>query len=193
MSNDYFILDIETRPLDLDYYLKLKEEDALKLLNPIDSKIVAIGIRHNSKDVIYLDDDDEKKILDSFWTAWRELKKYNVHVQAVGFNVKNFDLPFLTARSFIHKSVIAPFLVKNIIDIREKISAYRYGETRGKLKDFAKLIGLDILDIDGGDIAKHCRDKRYDDIRRYLAKDLEITDEIYKRLVETNIIQIERW
>ena len=40
---DYFVIDIETCPLVLEDYELLDDESRLKLINPIDSKIIAIG------------------------------------------------------------------------------------------------------------------------------------------------------
>ncbi len=39
------ILDIEVAPIKYEGYFELDNESKLKLLNPIDSKIVAIGIK----------------------------------------------------------------------------------------------------------------------------------------------------
>ena len=80
-----------------------------------------------------------------------------------------------------------------MVDLRDKITAYRYGSTRGKLKDFAVLMGLPIKDFDGKDIARLCIEKKHDLIKEYLINDLEITEALYKRAKETNIINIEKW
>jgi len=39
----FFCVDVETCPIDLEAALKMGEEERKKLLNPIDSRIVAIG------------------------------------------------------------------------------------------------------------------------------------------------------
>jgi uncharacterized protein len=191
MGEEYFVIDIETCPIDMDSYNKLDEEERKKLLNPIDSKIVAIGIRYNFENII-ISRKNEKEILVSFWNKWKELKK-NITIKIVGFNVKNFDLPFIVSRSFIHNVSVSSFLLKDIIDIREKINAYRYGKTRGTLKDYAKLIGCKIMDVDGSDVFSLFCNKKYDEIDKYLANDLEITDKLYLRAKETNILHIDRW
>jgi hypothetical protein len=74
-------------------------------------------------------------MLIDFWKKWQELKIQNSKLNVVGFNIANFDMSFLTTRSFIQGVKIVPFVVKEIIDIKERISAFRYGPTRGKLKE----------------------------------------------------------
>ena len=49
---NYFIVDVETCPIDLENYNSLNDEEKLKLLNPIDSKIIALGIRYKSKNIV---------------------------------------------------------------------------------------------------------------------------------------------
>src|SRR3989338_4022080 len=190
MGDNYFILDIETTPLKMDGYFELLEEEQKKLLNPIDSRIVAIGIRSSSVNKIIMDD-DEKKMLKDFWWEWR--KNISPMLQVVGFNILHFDIPFLVTRSFVHNVQIVPFVLKSIVDLREKVNAYRYGPSRGTLKEFAGIMGLPTAGIDGSDIAKLYSEGYLDTIKQYLANDLEITDEMYKRMKETNILNIAKW
>jgi len=192
VNTPYLIVDIETCPLDLDKYLELSEEDRKKFLNPIDSKIIALGIRSGQENKIFLGE-DEKEILEQFWLEWATIRKGSPFIPVVGFNINSFDLPFITARSFINNVVISPFTLKQIVDLRDKINAYRYGETRGKLKEYASLLDIEIMDVDGSDVAQLCKDKDYDTLKKYLSKDLEITDALYVRAVETNISKIDRW
>ncbi len=190
MGDSYFILDIETAPIKRDGYFELPEEEQKKLLNPIDSRIVAIGIRANGQNKIIMDD-DEKKMLQEFWFEWR--RNISPMLQVVGFNISHFDIPFVVTRSFVHNVQIVPFVLKSIVDLREKVNAYRYGPSRGTLKEFAAIMGLPLTDIDGSDIAKLYHEGYLDIIKQYLANDLEMTDEMYKRMKETNIINIAKW
>ena len=191
MEDDYFVIDIETCPLDLEHYKTLNEEERKKLINPIDSKIIAIGIRHNKQNKVFMG--EEKQILEEFWKEWKNLRD-NFHARVVGFNITNFDIPSIVTRSLIHNVQIVPFIIKNnIVDLREKLSAYRYGETRGKLKDFAVSLGLDVKEINGSHIGDLCIEGKFDLIKDYLIHDLEITDALYQRVKETNILKIERW
>ncbi|MEK6922265.1 MAG: 3'-5' exonuclease [Nanoarchaeota archaeon] len=192
MVEPYLIVDIETCPLDIDRYLSLDEERQKELINPIDSKIIALGIRHDGKNKIFLGD-NEKEILEKFWSELDAIKKQHPTISIAGFSITNFDLPFITARSFIHGITISPFTIKQTIDLREKINAYRYGPTRGKLKDYASILGLKVLDIEGKDIPHLHKNKNQDEIKEYLLNDLELTDALYKRAIKTNIIKIVKW
>ena len=189
MNDNYFVVDIETFPVDFEAYEKLDEEGKLKLLNPIDSRIVALGIRHNGTNQTFMSE-NEKEILEKFWAAWRFVKAGK---KAVGFSITNFDLPFLVARSLLNNVIISPFVLKEVIDLRDKINAYRHGKTRGKLKEYAKLLGLPVLDVDGSDVAGLWKGKQYSRIKDYLENDLLITDELYKKCKELKILDIERW
>src|SRR3989344_7273622 len=178
--NNYFIVDIETVPNNIENYFFLSEEKKLELLNPIDSKIWALGIRHNEVNKLFYGH-NEKEILTQFWSEWNLIMEKNAITGIVGFSINNFDIPFIIARSFIHGVKIRPFTLKQVIDLREKINAYRYGKTRGRLKEYAALIGLDVLETDGSQVPKLWHENKLDELRKYLEKDLEITASLYKR------------
>lgn len=186
------ILDIETCPIDIEKASNLEEEEALKLINPIDSKIVAIGVRYKDEDFIF-QSDNEKEMLEQFWAKWKEIRGNSVLIPVVGFNIVAFDMPFLVSRSFINKVPVVPFTLKELVDLKEKLSAYRYGKTRGKLKEYAQLIGMDISDTDGSMVMDLYKDGKHDEIKKYLIKDLEITEGVYKLAEELNITKINRW
>jgi hypothetical protein len=192
MNKKYIILDIETCPINLENYFEKDEEEKLKLLNPIDSKIVAIGLRYDGVNFIF-QSEDEQEILSRFWEKWKEIKFGSPLIPVIGFNITPFDMPFIVTRSFIQNIKIESFSLKEIIDLRDKINAYKYGKTRGKLKEFAEIIGLEILDVNGADVSRLCYEKDFLTLNKYLEKDLEITDAMYKRAVETNIININRY
>lgn len=189
---DYFIVDVETCPINLDNYDRLNEEEKIKLLNPIDSRIVALGIRYNNEDIIFIDD-DEKKILENFWSEWRRIKQENQNNIVVGFNIIKFDIPFIVTRSFINNVEIVPFMIKSILDLKEKINAYRYGKSRGKLSEYGRFLGFEISSIDGSQIANLWNENKIEDIKEYLRNDLEITERLLIRAKETKIIHINKW
>ncbi len=192
MNEPYCVVDIETCPINLEKYKDMNEEERKKLLNPIDSRIIAIGLRHEGKNSIFFED-DEKKMLADFWGQLKAISQQNMLI--VGFSICNFDMPFLVTRSFIHGTQIVPFSVnKTLVDIRDKISAYRHGDTRGKLKEYASIIGIQTEDgVDGSMVAKLFLDKNYEKIRKYLESDLALTDELFKRVRATNIFGITRY
>jgi len=190
--NRYIIIDIETCPVDLEAAKALSEDERLKLINPIDSKIIAIGLRHADKNQVFIGQ-NEKKILEEFWEEFAVIRKGGF-IPIVGFNIKQFDLPCLTTRSFINGVIIPRLNLKNdIVDLKGLISAFRWGHTRGKLKEFAQLIGLETSSFNGSNVAKLWDERKIDELKSYLCKDLEITDGLYKRAEETNILNIRRW
>lgn len=187
--DNYFIIDVETCPTDMARHDALQEEERRQLINPIDSRAVAIGIRRDGSDTVF-SGQDEKKLLEDFWAEWRKARATGALV--VGFNLLSFDIPFLVTRSFVHKVPVAPFSLKTVIDLRDRISAYRAGHTRGTLKEFAALLGLETMG-DGAQVAELCRAGDMEGLARYLRNDLLITDEIFKRARDLNILGIEKW
>lgn len=188
----YLILDIETVPLEKKEY-ESREEDSerKKLLNPIDSRIVAIGIKKQGEETQVFMGSDEAELLQKFW---KEVAKHkSPSVKLVGFNVKDFDIPFLVTRSFINNVEIVPFLLKEIIDTREKLSAYKFGNVRGKLKEFAQFLNIRKVDMSGEDVAPIFWSGDLKRIEEYLRKDIEITEALYQRIVRLKIDKIERW
>lgn len=190
--DNYFIIDIETCPINLENYSNLNEEEKIKLLNPIDSKIVALGIRYKNKNIVFIDD-DEKKILENFWSEWKKIKQESQNNLAVGFNIINFDIPFIVTRSFINNVEIVPFMIKSLLDLKEKINAYRYGKSRGKLSEYGKFLGLEISNMDGSQVAGLWIENKIEEIKKYLSKDLEVTEQLLIRAMETKIIHISKW
>jgi uncharacterized protein YprB with RNaseH-like and TPR domain len=194
---NYMYIDIETCPLSLEGYDLKSEEDRLKLINPIDSKVVAIGIKETNKEsIIIMNQDQEKTMLIDFWKKLSIFKKENPGSSGVivGFNIKSFDMSFLVSRSFINRVPIYPFCLKEIMDLREYLTCFRYGKSRGTLKDFGKAIGVKTIeDTDGSDIANLCSSKDYTKISTYLLKDLELTEEVHKVVIELGIDKIRQW
>jgi uncharacterized protein YprB with RNaseH-like and TPR domain len=189
---NYFILDIETCPLNAKDQEPKTEEEKLKLINPIDSEVVAIGVRKNEVNHLFMAK-TEKEILEEFWSLWREIVSDSPSTFIVGYNILNFDIPFLVTRSLINNVKIKAFTLKSILDLRQKVTAYRYGYSRGKLKDFARTLGVQLEPVDGSDIERLYIQNDWESIKRYLEKDLLLTDKLYQRCLDTNIIGIYRY
>lgn len=189
---DFVVVDVETCPIDEEAYLSLEEEDRKKLLNPIDSRIVAIGLKHG-KEPIILFHSSEKRMLEDFWAEIAAFRKGNPAKKIVGFNIKNFDLPFLVTRSFIHEVKIMPFLLKEVIDLREKLSAYKFGHVRGTLKEYGSFLGFEELEMDGSQVCDAYWSGEHEKLKEYLKNDLLITEKVCQRLIETSIMDIDRW
>jgi len=194
---NYMYVDIETCPISLEGYEEKSEEDKLKLINPIDSKVVAIGIKETNKEsIILMTENKEESMLLDFWKRLSIFKKENPGTNGivVGFNIKSFDMSFLVSRSFINKVAIYPFSLKEIMDLREYLTCFRYGKSRGTLKDFGKAIGVKTIEgTDGSDIATLCLTKDYNKISTYLLKDLELTEEVHKVVINLGIDKIRQY
>lgn len=191
---DYMVIDVETSPIDFKEYQQIDEDERInEFLNPIKSKIVAIGIRNKEKNQTFISFDDEKKILEDFWEEWSAIRKGSNSVAVVGFNICDFDMYMLVARSFINNVIISPYKLKDtFVDIREKISSYKW-RPRGKLKDYADILKLDSNGDDGNKVAEWTEKKDLVSIKTYLEKDLEITDKLFQRAENLNITKIDRW
>jgi len=187
-------VDIETCPIQLDGYEDKEDEEKQKLINPIDSRVVAIGVKRADAEPIILMNYSEKQMLEEFWKIFGEFKKASSGNTIVGFNIKSFDIPFLVTRSFINKVKIYPFYIKEIIDLREYLTGFRFGKSRGTLKEFGEAIGVELIeDTDGSKIAFLCKSEDFEKIKEYLLKDLELTEKVHKMMITLDIDKIRQW
>jgi hypothetical protein len=196
---NYIYLDIETCPINKEIYYSLEtKEEKLKLLNPIDSKIVAIGLKYSEENTVIIQEDDEKKLLELFWKEISKYRSNSLSTRIVGFNIVNFDMSFIITRSFINKVKIIPITLSEIIDLRELVSFFRYGKTRGGLKDFGKAMGIALdEETSGENIADLCfsEDKQLakEKIETYLRKDIELTESMHKQIIELDIDKLRKY
>jgi uncharacterized protein YprB with RNaseH-like and TPR domain len=191
---NYLYLDIETCPVLLDGYFEKDEEERQKMINPIDSKVIAIGLKETGKDSVIFIGENEKELLENFWNYFRDFKQKFPVFRLVGFNIKSFDISFLVTRSFINKVKIQYFSLKEIFDLRDYITCFRYGKSRGTLKEFGEAIGVSLIDdIDGSMVAELCSKKDYASITKYLLKDMELTEEVHKVTMELDIDKIRQY
>ena len=181
------ILSIQVVAINLKTYLELDELEKNKKLNPIDSKIISIAIKN--KDELIILKGDEKQILLDFWNYIEEKKisKY------IGFQIRQFDLPFITTRSFIKNVKIVPFKISQIFDLREKINAYRFGSTRGKLKEYAEFIGVEYENINSEEIPNLYSENKLEEIEDIIKQEINAIEIINKRVKELNIDKIQRF
>lgn len=76
-------------------------------LSPITGQVLAIGYRGNGVKFDYVSEDrSERDLLSQFWTMFRSC--YRQPRQLVGFNIGNFDVPFLVQRSWILDLQVPP-------------------------------------------------------------------------------------
>lgn len=188
---EYLVIDVETVPLELNDYFEQDEEDRLDYLNPIDSRIIAAGIRSNDESMIF-SGDNEKRILTEFWDEWSAVRRGDPDTKIVGFNISEFDMPMLTSRSFQNGVPVNAFTLKGLLDLRERISAFEW-RPKGTLGDYAESVGLS-PETDGGENVPYWYEENdMAKIEEHLEEDLEITDQLFQRARELNISKIDKW
>jgi len=164
---DYVIFDIETTGLD-----------------PTKDRITAIGVRNGfGADAIV--DKDEKYMLKKFWEM---VKRKYPYLRLVGFNCLGFDMPFILVRSFKHNVKILDIKGK-VIDLRY-VLAHGNKFQKGKLEEYAKLIGLDekYNNYDGADAIKLWESGQLSELKEYVLGDVHMTYEIYERAKGVGLI-----
>jgi len=185
MMETTVIFDIESVPIDTEKYETLTALEQKKTINPIDQKIVGIGtitpmglwteVGH-----------DEYELLFEFWQHLPQIFKL------CGFNIKQFDLPMLVARSFANNIPVKHFNVHETIDLREYLNCHRWGYTRGKLKEYGDMVGIPDVGDDGSMIYDLYKEGKYSEITTYLEKDLQITKAVYERCNQLGIMSLRR-
>jgi hypothetical protein len=160
-------------------------------LDPLTGRVVAIGLLNlvgGTFEVI--GHDDEAQTLRAFWAACRG-EQGRVH-EMVGFNIYQFDLPFLFRRSWRHR-VEVPFGIRRgrywsdeMVDLREY---WQLGDrqARGSLDSIAKHLGLGGKNGDGKAFAELWRTDR-ERAMAYLRNDLELTAKIAGALGVTRTV-----
>jgi len=162
---NYFVVDVETTGL-----------------NPMENRIVAIGITDGKENTIIMYE-DEKQTLSEFWDYLNE-KKADV---LVGFNF-DFDWQFLKLRSLKHRIKIKHFQkYKERYDLRQILNPDKYKKGT-KLSDY-----LHFLDIPNGDkydgsmIPEFWENKEYEKISEHLLKDIVSEYELFKIMKECGV------
>lgn len=160
-------------------------------LDPLTGRVVAIGLLHLAGGRCeIIGHDDEGQTLREFWQACRG-EMGRVH-QMVGFNIYQFDLPFLFRRSWKHR-VEVPFGIRRgrywadeMVDLRD---SWQLGDrqSRGSLDSIAKHLGLGSKNGDGKAFAELWRTDREKAVG-YLRNDLELTARIAGVLGVTGVL-----
>lgn len=129
----------------------------------------------------------EKEILEHFWEV---AQHYNVFVT---YNGRSFDVPYLMIRSAVHKVKPTKNLMSNRylsmqrgathIDLLDQLTFYGAMWPRPKLHFVTQAFGIESPkqgDIDGAEVPKAFKDKRYKEIAEYCSADVVATKELYE-------------
>jgi hypothetical protein len=134
------------------------------------------GTRGSPRSWIASTYEDEKTVLESFWDA---VDRMPSHALWVTFNGKQFDVPFLTARTAHHGLMPTRTDILNTVPYRHKPHADlstlwrpHYG-----LDDMCVHLGIESpkSDMDGSRVAQAVADGRLDAVARYCEQDVIAT------------------
>ncbi len=158
-----FIVDVETSALEP------LEEDA---------RILCIGLKKaEDRDVTVLFDVDEKKILEQFWAM------VNPYETVIGFNF-DFDHRWLILRSLKHE---LPVKRLKIIDLRT-ILGLGNKFAKGKLEDFAELIGGSKEDFKSREIPILWKMNKIEEMKKYNKQDVALTEKLYLKMKKIGLV-----
>lgn len=201
---DFDSLDKKRKEYLLKYGETEAEREEIKnrlSLYPLTGEIVTIGmlnpetnkgivffqnkeekIEKFEEDGIVFEAGSEKEILEKFWEA---VKKYQ---QVITFNGRGFDAPFLMLRSAINKVRTTKNLLgyrfesSNHCDLLEQLTFY--GAVRKYNLDFyAKAFNIKSSKdegVDGSMVSQMYKQKKYLEVARYCARDLQTTKELFE-------------
>jgi len=154
-------------------------------LSPMTGKVIAIGIQiEGSMSLLFEDDfpDGEKEILEIFWKK-NAVCDTQEGFQLIGFNIKEFDLPFLITRSWKH-GLCVPILrtgryfdSQKVIDLRDEWTHYERNGA-GTLSQVCKFFGLPSKEESGKDFHTWERPKQ----NNYLTQDIKVLPELRKMM-----------
>lgn len=164
-------------------YIAEKQAEALKTaaLDPDYGKIIAIAMSGDPDlEPIVIDNYDysEKEIVEQFWLYYQEYNGYSC-----GYNIINFDLPYIMRRSFDLgvKASIIPFLAKYRVEPTTDLMGilFNWGQAKG-LKWVCKRYGIEnpFEGLDGSMV----QDMDIATLRAYVANDVKLVQQLYKKM-----------
>jgi uncharacterized protein YprB with RNaseH-like and TPR domain len=150
-------------------------------LDPLTGRVIAIGMLDLETDKFFIiGHEDEARTLTEFWEASQgEMGRLN---SMLGFNIFNFDLPFLIRRSWKHR-IKVPFGIRRgrywgdqLVDLRD---AWQLGDrqARGSLDTIARHLGVGAKNGEGKAFAELWLNDR-PKAEAYLHNDIELTAKV---------------
>ena len=172
-------------------------------LNPLENRIVAIGLTAFEKDVNVLLCRDENEELSNLHLLNEKFQNVSAQIPRtmpllVGYNI-GFDLGFIASRlavlvkKFDESRSLLRFagLLRELprVDLMHIISRYWLNNSRFvKMKQVCQALGIDYDDCDGSDIPELVTGGNWDAIINHLVADLERTKELYAILRDQGLI-----
>lgn len=194
----YIALDIETVPLEIkdpdiiQYLMDKKISKEMRVLDPNYSKIVAIGLKQESKDPQILIGEDESKLLKEFWDILDNYMKQPTPYKKwiVTHNGYKFDVPFIIVRSYVNhiKPKVAINTNKwrmeesNHFDTMLFFSQYELF-TNLNLKILCRMHNIEVPEgISGANIEEHYKKGNWDIIKEHCKQDVQLTAKLYEKI-----------
>lgn len=177
-------------------------------LSPLTGEIVSIGMldSETKKGAVYFQAPDkaiedfeedgikykamtEKEIIKGFWEVARHADEF------VSFNGRPFDVPYILTRGAIHEVRPTKNLMANRylnlqkfgakhIDLLDQLTFYgSVWNNKGSLHMWTRAFGIKSPKeegVDGSDVAKLFKDKKYLEIAQYNARDLYSTRDLFE-------------
>ncbi len=148
-------------------------------------RIFCISYAINDDMIHCLCDEDEKKMLENFWEAAKDVDLF------VGFNVMDFDLKYLIQRSIINgvkpktkmRLSFARYRSDPIYDIMHEWNQWS-GRSNVSLDSLARALGLPTskTNMDGSEVYSYYKKGKVKEICNYCNADVEVTRKIYKKM-----------
>lgn len=162
-------------------------DDRRKLLSvtPEYCRIVALGfaVGGAEADSFTADYHSEHEMLGAFWSMAIECK------HLIGFKILHFDLPVIFVRSMLlgvdpTRTIDMKPWSNDVVDLYVRRFGARgnTGKGPGKLKDLARLHGIDVPagDVDGGDVVE-LLESDPEKLGEYVRSDVEITRALHRK------------
>jgi len=178
-------MDIETAPDERsnEYSMFFPKSKKRPGLHAFRSKIVALSVLYDERMVSLVVDDNpvrERAILKWLWDFVGSHKDYNM----VGYNIKNFDIPFIRVRSARHgiQCNLPGRNSNRIIDIYDLMGGkWQTDVSSGTLSELAwYLYGVPKESGDGNQVATWAEAGEWDKIQAHCEEDVRLCDRIYK-------------
>lgn len=166
-------------PESIAKYVEAKKQEWIEgaALDPDYGRIVAIAIQEDERPIQFLLE-DEVDMIEWFWRAYEYHKGFSC-----GYNILNFDLPYLLRRSFALG--IKPTRLPNLARYRTHPTLdlmavlYNWGQAKS-LKWVCRRYGIEnpLPGLDGSKV----KEMDAETLEKYVCNDVRLTYELWKRM-----------
>ncbi|HHD92527.1 MAG TPA: hypothetical protein ENL06_02815 [Candidatus Portnoybacteria bacterium] len=190
-----------------EYQIALEDIKNRLGLSPLTGEIVAIGVLdcNKNKGVVYYQSPGtgeeetqeknitfkpmpEKEMLENFWKGVKDYQEF------ISFNGRAFDVPFLMARSAVHRIKPSKNLMSNRylnsqiygakhVDLLDQLTFYGAVRQKGSLHLWTRALGIKspkANGVTGDDVSTLFKEKKFLRIAQYNVGDLYATKAVYE-------------